>query len=121
MPGAVLRPLTFEPTVRKHAGRVCGGVQVHVQDRRGFRSYAAYLQIIAAMLAQIDEFPWRTEEYEYEKSRPAIDLLTGGPEYRQLVNQRVSHPQRDGVGEYLARDAEGASAFAEARRPHLIY
>ncbi len=119
VPGATLRPLVFEPTVRKHAGRACGGVQVHVRDRSSFRSYAAYLRIIASMLAQIDEFPWRTEEYEYESNRPAIDLLTGGPEYRQLVNQ--GRAGTDSLADYLAGDAKGASAFGEARRPYLIY
>jgi len=115
--GAVLRPCAFEPTVRKHAGAICGGVQVHVTDRGSFRSYPTYLRLIAAMLQQAPEdvFPWRTEEYEYEKNRPAIDLLTGGPEYRQRVN--AGEPLDD----YLATDAEGARRFEDARRPWLLY
>lgn len=115
--GAVLRPLTFEPTFHKHAKTLCGGVQVHVTDRHAFRSYAAYLRWIAAALAQRPEGvqPWRTEEYEYETRRPAIDLLTGGPEYRQLVN--AGEPLDD----YLAEDAAGAAAFEEERRSVLRY
>ena len=115
--GATLRPLSFEPTVRKYAGQVCGGVQVHVHDRARFRSYPAYLRIVAAMLQQAREetFPWRTEEYEYETLRPAIDLLTGGPEYRQRVNAR------DDLDDYLADDERGAAEFLERRRPWLMY
>lgn len=115
--GAVLRPCAFEPTVRKHAGEICGGVQVHVTDREAFRSYALYLRVIAAMLQQApsDVFPWRTEEYEYEKHRPAIDLLTGGPEFRQRVNAG------DSLHDYLVEDTEGARRFVEIRRPWLLY
>ena len=108
--GAVLRPLTFQPTFQKHAGALCGGVQVHVTDRARFRSYQAYLRWIAEMIGQLDwEMPWRTDEYEYETLRPAIDLLTGGPEYRQLVNRRES------LDAYLERDASGAEAFGAGR------
>ncbi|MCB9614682.1 MAG: DUF1343 domain-containing protein [Sandaracinus sp.] len=115
--GATLRPLAFEPTFQKHGRTVCRGVQVHVDDVRAFRSYHAYLRWIADALATApdDVFPWRREEYEYETSRPAIDLLTGGPEYRQLVNARAS------LDEYLAKDAEGASRFATEREAFLLY
>lgn len=115
--GATLRPLSFEPTVRKHAGQICTGVQIHVTDRATFRSYPTYLRLIAAMLHQApdDVFPWRTEEYEYETNRPAIDLLTGGPEYRQRVNARES------LEGYLNEDAEGARRFLDTRRSWLLY
>lgn len=115
--GATLRPLGFEPTFQKHARTLCRGVQVHVTDVDEFRSYHAYLRWIAVALAQAPDevFPWRREEYEYETSRPAIDLLTGGPEYRQLVNTRAS------LDEYLARDLDGAHRFAEEREPFLLY
>lgn len=115
--GAVLRPLAFEPTFQKHARATCRGVQVHVSDVGRFRSYQAYLRWIAEALAAAPEevFPWRREEYEYETSRPAIDLLTGGPEYRQIVNAGAS------LEEYLARDDEGAARFLVERAPFLLY
>lgn len=115
--GAILRPLAFEPTFQKHGKQVCRGVQVHVTDPSCFASYHAYLRWIAAAIAHApdDVFPWRREEYEYETSRPAIDLLTGGPEYRQLVNGRAS------LEDYLARDAEGAARFAAEREAYFLY
>lgn len=115
--GATLRPLTFEPTFQKHARVPCGGVQLHVHDRAVFRSYTAYLRLIAAALQQVedDQAPWRTEEYEYETLRPAIDLLTGGPEYRQAVNA-----ERDLEPLLLAEDA-GAAAFRASHEGLLRY
>ncbi len=113
--GATLRPAWFEPTFQKHARTLCRGVQVHVTDRRRFRSYQAYLRWIPVALGQREAFPWRTEVYEYERYRPAIDLLTGGPEYRQLVNAK------EDLEGYLEQDAAGAVAFAAGRDEDLIY
>jgi uncharacterized protein YbbC (DUF1343 family) len=114
--GAVLRPLTFQPTFHKHAGKACGGVQVHVTDEKTFAPYAAYLVLLDAMKRQAGErFAWRTEPYEFVGDRPAIDLLTGGPEVRSAVDRGTG---LDGV---LAAEDEGAHAFLEARRPFLAY
>jgi uncharacterized protein YbbC (DUF1343 family) len=114
--GAVLRPLTFKPTFHKHAGQLCGGVQVHVTDRLRFRPYATYMRIIAEARRLMGEaFRWRTEPYEFVADRPAIDLLTGGPELRRVV-------EGDGaLGELLEQDRLAATQFAEYRQPHLLY
>ncbi len=117
-PGAALRPLTFQPTFHKHAGALCGGVQVHVDDPRALRSYALYLRAIAAVRAQAGEaFRWRTETYEYVADRPAIDLLTGGPEYRRAVDAGDA----DALEAVLAAEDEGAARFAAARAAWLRY
>lgn len=114
--GAVLRPLSFQPTFQKHAGKTCGGVQVHVTDERTFRSYAAYLSILDAMKRQAGEkFAWRSERYEFVSDRPAIDLLTGGPEAREAIDRG------GGLDAIFASDEAGVKAFAEARRPFLAY
>jgi uncharacterized protein YbbC (DUF1343 family) len=114
--GAVLRPLQLRPTFQKHAGKLIGGVQVHVTDAARFRSYEAYLRMIAWSLASapLDQ-RWRTEEYEYVTDRPAIDLLTGGPEFRQLVDRGES------IDGFVEDERRGAEAFAEARREYLLY
>ena len=61
------------------------------------------------------QFAWRTEEYEFVTDRPAIDLLTGGPEYRAAVDAG------DALDDYLAEQDAGAAAFHESRRPDLRY
>ena len=47
LPGVRFRPAFFTPTFQKHAGAVCGGVQVHVTDRRRFPAFLTYLLLIA--------------------------------------------------------------------------
>jgi uncharacterized protein YbbC (DUF1343 family) len=86
LPGVALRPLTFVPTFHKHAGVLCGGVQVHVTDAARFQPVATYAAIIAAAHALTPEhFRFRTERYEYVEDVPAFDLLTGGATTRQLI------------------------------------
>jgi len=48
IPGARFRPTFFTPSFSKHAGRMCGGVQVHVTNRRLFPAFMAYVLLIAA-------------------------------------------------------------------------
>jgi uncharacterized protein YbbC (DUF1343 family) len=114
--GATLRPIEFTPTFQKHAGRPCRGVQVHVNDSWVFRPYEAYQRMLAAVLRSTptDE-RWRTETYEFVSDRPAIDLLTGGPEFRAAVDQGAS------LDDGLAFEARGAARFDDERRASWLY
>jgi uncharacterized protein YbbC (DUF1343 family) len=85
-PGAVFRPLHFEPTFHKFAGQMCGGVQVHVTDREVFKPVAVYSAAIAAV-AQVwgQDFAWKQPPYEYEEEQLPIDILAGGTGWRLAV------------------------------------
>jgi uncharacterized protein YbbC (DUF1343 family) len=113
--GALLRPATFEPTFHKHRQTRCAGVQVHVTDPQHFRSYAAYLRMLAWVASHSDGFRWRVEPYEYVSDRPAIDLLTGGPEFRKALTAR--HTEDDLV-RWLA---QVPTEFEEQRKAWLLY
>jgi uncharacterized protein YbbC (DUF1343 family) len=83
LPGVRARPVTFRPTFHKHAGRNCGGVQIHVKDAYAFRPMATYLAVVALARAQDPaQFAFRTEKYEFRDDVPAFDLLTGSSEAR---------------------------------------
>jgi uncharacterized protein YbbC (DUF1343 family) len=117
--GARLRPLSFEPTFNKFARVTCQGVQVHVHDRARFRSYEFYLRAIAEVARRAPgDFQFREEPYEYVSDRPAIDLLTGGPEFRELV---LAGGSDDDVRALLAAEAPALEAFRERRRELLLY
>jgi len=114
--GAHLRPTTFSPTFHKHGGQICGGVQVHVLDADAFRPYEAYLRLIAAAAAQLGErFCWRPDPYEFVADIPAIDLLSGGPEFRAAVEAGAP------LDAVVAAERDGAARFAETRRAWLRY
>lgn len=115
--GARLRPVRFRPAFHKYAGEACGGVQVHVSDRRAFRAQAAYLRLLEAALRQAPNGvdPWRREPYEFVSDRLAFDLLMGGPEAREALETR------SGLEAILEAEAEGARAFAATSRELHLY
>jgi uncharacterized protein YbbC (DUF1343 family) len=86
LPGARPRPVTFQPMFHKHAGRVCGGVHLHVTDATSFRPFATYMALIALARAQDPHrFAFRTEKYEFREDVPAFDLLAGSPDARERI------------------------------------
>jgi len=114
--GVALRPVEFVPTFQKHAGQPCRGVQVHVTDPWVFRPYEAYLRMLAAVLPGLSEADrWRTEPYEFVSDRPAIDLLTGGPEFRLAVDGGAA------IDELLSEQSRGAARFDGERRSDWLY
>jgi uncharacterized protein YbbC (DUF1343 family) len=114
--GVTLRPVEFVPTFQKHAGRACRGVQVHVTDAWVFRPFEAYLRMLSAVLPLLPEAArWRTEPYEFVSDRQAIDLLTGGPEFRLAVESGAS------IDELLSQESRGAARFDGERRAAWLY
>lgn len=109
LPGVVWRPLVFEPTFHKFAGQPCGGVQVHVSDRRAFRPVLTYTAAIAAMRELWPgRFAWREPPYEYETVKLPIDILAGGTQWRRLLEAGQRPPALSAVWD------QQCEAFAEA-------
>ena len=116
VPGVALRPLYFTPTFQKHAGTLCGGVQVHVTARRTFPAFLFYLLLIHHARRQSPrEFAWRQPPYEYEKEKLPIDILCGTDAVRKAMEAGRS-PRALAAG--WARERQ---AFARRRAPYLIY
>lgn len=82
LPGVIFRPVEFKPTFQKHAGRICGGVQLHVTNRASFRPVRTGLAVLAALRELTPHFAWRTETYEFVSNPIAIDLLVGSDRER---------------------------------------
>jgi uncharacterized protein YbbC (DUF1343 family) len=113
LPGARVRPLTFQPTFHKHAGRPCGGVQVHVTDAKTFRPVATYVALITLARSQNSErFVFRTEPYEFRDDVPAFDLLTGDSETRERISR--GEPARQVAEAMAAVDDADRAIVAEA-------
>ena len=87
LPGVRFRPVVFTPQFQKHAGRRCGGVELHVASRRTFRPYLTGVAVLRAFRNQHpDAFRWRTREYEFVADKPAVDILAGGPALREGID-----------------------------------
>ncbi len=116
LPGAFFRPLYFEPTFQKWAGKVCGGIQVHVRDRNVFEPYLSGIAVIsAARMLYRDSFRWREPPYEYEYEKLPIEILSGGPETPRIIEQGVP---MDEVRHSWQADV---ARIREQRKPYLLY
>jgi len=118
--GGALRfvPTYFRPQFHKHAGWVCGGVEIHVVEPRRLAAYRAGVELLWAFRqAAPDCFAWRAEPYEFVADLPAIDLLTGGAEYR-----RASETLDEAALErWLTSWQPAEAAFLEEREEALLY
>ena len=88
LPGCVLRPLAFEPTSGKWAGRFCNGFQIHVTDAKVFHPYRSSLALLQAVLQLYPgQFQYKEPPYEYEYDRLPMDLILGDQELRLALEQ----------------------------------
>jgi uncharacterized protein YbbC (DUF1343 family) len=88
LPGVVFRPARFRPTFQKWAGRVCGGVQLHVTDRARFKPFLTGLAVVAvARRLAPRAFRWRRPPYEFENRLLPIDILLGTDGIRRALER----------------------------------
>lgn len=84
--GAILRPMTFEPTYHKWQGQPCRGFQIHPVDPGLYRPYIASLALLQAVMdIHGKAFGWKAPPYEYEHVRMPIDLILGD----QMIRKRI--------------------------------
>ncbi len=78
LPGVIFRPMYFKPTFQKHAGKLCGGAQIHVINREKFKPFKTGISILKAIYDLYpEEFSWKMPPYEYEYKKMPIDILAG--------------------------------------------
>ncbi len=117
LPGVLFRPQYFKPTFQKCAGALCGGVQLHVTDRNGFKPVLTGIAVIRAIARLFPRvFKWRTEPYEFVSDRPAIDLLYGHPELRETLL-----PENQSLKEIEASWQTDLANFQAIRKNYLSY
>ena len=89
--GCKLREIWFEPTFHKHAGKLCNGIQIHVEDagyeHAAFKPWRLQALAFKAIRRLYPDYSlWRDFAYEYEHERLAIDLINGSPLLREWVD-----------------------------------
>jgi len=95
--GCKLREIWFEPTFHKHAGKLCNGLQIHVEDasynHQTFRPWRLQALAFKAIRRLYPDYAlWRDFAYEYEHDRLAIDLINGSTLLRDWVDASGSTP-----------------------------
>lgn len=114
--GVQFRPTSFKPTFQKHAGQLCGGVQLHVTDPSQFRPVrAGVAALVALRQAMGTRFSWRTSAYEFVIDPIAIDLLFGCDRERRAIEHGASWREIAAAWELEERE------FGDRRGPYLLY
>ena len=95
--GCRLRECWFEPTFHKHVGKLCHGIQIHTDDlaydHLRFQPWRLQALAFKAIRRLWPEYPlWRDFPYEYELERLAIDVINGGPQLREWVDDKAAAP-----------------------------
>ncbi len=86
LPGVVFRPMYFQPTFQKYAGKFCGGAQIHIANRNRFKPFKTGVAILKAVHDLYPaHFAWRKPPYEYEKEKMPIDILSGTDKLRKDI------------------------------------
>src|SRR6185503_15736889 len=118
--GCRLRECWFEPTFHKHAGKLCAGVQIHVEGpaygHEQFRPWRLMSAVFKALRALDPGYGlWRDFAYEYEKRLP-IDLINGGSELREWVDDPAA-----GAADLEALAGPDEAAWLAERDAFLLY
>lgn len=91
LPGVLFRPMYFQPTFQKHAGKLCGGTQIHVTVRGRFKSFKTGVAIVKAIHELWpDNFAWKQPPYEYETKKIPVDILMGTDRPRKDIERGTS-------------------------------
>lgn len=110
--GVAFRAATFTPVFSKHAGILCGGIQIHLLDRGRLRPVELGLHLLDA-LRRLDpsSFAWVTAS----DGGSFVDLLLGTDLPRRQLDAGVP------VAEVMADWPDQADAFAVSRQRFLLY
>jgi len=108
LPGVRFRPAFFRPSFSKHAGTVCGGMQLHQTDAETFDPFRTGLLLLETIRRTTPEF----EFLENPSGKYFIDLLAGTDALRK--------PDFDPAA-FVANGEAALSEFRATRKDILLY
>lgn len=82
MTGVLARPITFSPTYQKYEGELCGGIQIHIENRHdvhALKTGITLLEIVA------DMYPNQFEFTQSEQGKYFFDLLAGTKDLKNAI------------------------------------
>ncbi len=116
LPGVRFRPCYFQPTFQKWTDTMCGGIQIHVDNREIYEPYLTGIGVISSACTLYPEFfGWRKPPYEYEFEKLPIEILCGCGEIPGMIRKGTLLHE---IKESWWKDVDG---FARRRLPYLLY
>ena len=114
LPGVRFRPTWFTPGFSKHAGVLCGGVQLHVSDRDAFQPFRTGLAVVKTLH---DLYP---RQFRFQSNAPGaaadfFDKLAGNAWIREGIERGES------LDALQARWQPALEQFRHQRERYLLY
>jgi uncharacterized protein YbbC (DUF1343 family) len=95
---------------------LCGGLQLHVQNRHTFRPYRTAVEILKAVRRLYPKEPlWREPPYEYVFDRLPFDVIAGQARLRAAIEADADWE------EIAAADEPALEEFRRRRAAYLLY
>lgn len=110
LPGVKFRPVFFVPTVSKHAGCLCQGVQIHVTDAGALRPVEVGVRMIYALKERYEEFHFL--EMKEGEALAYVDVLSGDDD---MTDESVD------VETLLEKYRKDSEQFRERKRKFHLY
>jgi uncharacterized protein YbbC (DUF1343 family) len=115
-PGVFFRSCGFQPTFQKHAGVSCGGVQIHVKDRKSFEPVITGVALVKLAYDMYpDQFRWKDPPYEYVYDQNPFDVISGTNKIREAIEQGSQ------LQEIESSWKVGLAEFRTLREGYLMY
>ena len=119
--GCRLRECWFEPTFHKHVGKLCAGVQIHVEaphyDHAAFRPWRVQALAFKAIRQLYPDYElWRDFPYEYEFGKLPIDVINGSPLLREWVDDASAT-----INDLDVLACADEQEWERKRQPFLLY
>lgn len=114
--GVIFRPMKFLPTFQKHSGKTCGGVFMHVFDRRIFEPVITGFAMVKVIYKMYKEhFLWKDPPYEYVFDRNPFDVIAGSDRLRWEIENDID------LQETRRSWQENVDQFMKIRSEYLLY
>lgn len=116
--GVRFLPTYFRPLAQKHAGEVCGGVEIVILEPQELEPLRLGVELLFAFARRLgDRFRWREKPYEFVTDRSAIDLLAGSDRLRMAIDDR----DRVALDEWMSSFRTDVAVFRDERQGALLY
>jgi uncharacterized protein YbbC (DUF1343 family) len=116
LPGVRFVPAYFRPQFQKHAGQICGGVELLVDDAHVLAPYRLGVHLLDALYRVApDAFRWRQQPYEFVTDIPAVDLLAGTDQLRLTIERG------EGLEAWIDGWVRQERSYAREREGILLY
>ncbi|MEM1610135.1 MAG: DUF1343 domain-containing protein [Sulfolobales archaeon] len=108
---AVFRPTMFRPLFSKYSGEMCGGVYIHIIDRKRVRVFETSLKILSTLYTLYGDHI----ELIKRGDRFLIDILYGDPRVRSVITGQLD------LYSYISSIDEEILGYRERLEPVKIY